>query len=138
MLWFSYAICFSISIGWMSNVAVLVAADTRTPSEVPMVANKPKVPGQFVLRQRGRVETEPKSGVWKEQNKEAVWNCSDTAIPMRPMTRFSTRPTGLCGASSSSWTTSATNASFSVGIRSEERSRFGWRWTHPSGYPDSS
>lgn len=54
----------------------LEAADA--PAE--KIVNKPKVPGQFVLRQRLRTETAKDSGVWKESTKEVIWNTAETAI----------------------------------------------------------
>lgn len=64
------------------SLATLLTASSwrRVEAADERIANKPKVPGQFVLHQRGRVETEKGSGQWKEQFKEVVWNAADTAI----------------------------------------------------------
>ncbi len=62
-------------VALMLELLSCVAASAQEP-----IANKPKVPGQFILHQRSRSETTKDSGEWKEQTKEAVWKCSDTAI----------------------------------------------------------
>lgn len=62
-------------VALMLELLSCVAASAQEP-----IANKPKVPGQFILHQRSRSETTKDRGEWKEQTKEAVWKCSDTAI----------------------------------------------------------
>lgn len=66
----------------MSVVVLLLVGSMLTFPALAQetIVNKPKVPGQFILRQRSRTEAVKGSGDWKEQTKEAVWNCSDTAI----------------------------------------------------------
>ncbi len=76
----SFSLAIAIVIGLAPNAHRLVAADAKPETVFATVANKPKVPGQFALHQRGRVETAPGSGTWKEQTKEVVWNCADTVI----------------------------------------------------------
>lgn len=61
----------------LGNFEILFAADPPTAEKI---ANKPKVAGQFVLRQRLRSESPKGSGQWKDSTKEAVWNTAETAI----------------------------------------------------------
>lgn len=58
-------------------VATARAADTPASERI---ANKPKVPGQFLLHQRTRTESSQGSGDWKPGLKEVTWNASETAI----------------------------------------------------------
>ena len=71
-------IAFTVPAGF--GITSLSAADPKAEVAVEKIANKPKVPGQFVLRQRNRTEATKGSGEWKEQSQDAVWNASETAI----------------------------------------------------------
>lgn len=44
------------------------------------IANRPKVPGQFVLRQRTWTESKTDPGRWKAESREVVWNAAETTI----------------------------------------------------------
>ena len=67
-----------VGLAWLR--APLLAADAKAEAAADRIANRPKVAGQFVLHQRNRTEAVKGSGQWKEQNKEVVWNASETAI----------------------------------------------------------
>lgn len=70
----------ALVLGLATTSVSLLAVDPKPEALPELISNKPKTPGQFVLHQRIRTETFKGSGEWKEGNKEAVWNTSETAI----------------------------------------------------------
>ena len=65
-----------------SVVHVAASGGVALAADMPVekIVNKPKVPGKFVLHQRGRTETAPGSGQWKEHIHEVHWKASETVI----------------------------------------------------------
>lgn len=69
-----------VLIGVVFAAMFTIAAPAADTPAADAIANRPKVPGQFALRQRIRTESAKGSNEWKPGSREAVWNTAETAI----------------------------------------------------------